>query len=55
LAADAVLFIRSDAKVAIPHFLGRKEDINTTFFGGPFAIGNIPFQVDTKYAFLFYG
>jgi len=43
MAAVAVLSIRSEVKVAIPHFLGGKEEINATFFVEPFAIPNIPF------------
>jgi hypothetical protein len=30
--------IRSEVKVAIPHFLGVKEEMNATFLTGPFPI-----------------
>jgi len=45
LAAKAVLSIRSDVKVAIPHFLGGKEEINTTFFAVLLVIRRNPFQI----------
>jgi len=41
LAADVTFLIRSEVKVAIPHFLGGKEEINATFFVELFAIRNI--------------
>jgi hypothetical protein len=31
------------ASAAIPHFLGEKDELNATFFVGPFAICN-PFE-----------
>ena len=38
----------------MPHFLGRKEEIKTTFFGEPFGIDKIPFQVGAKRKTLLY-
>jgi hypothetical protein len=35
-AANAILLIRSDVKVAIPHFLGGNEEIKTTFLAEGF-------------------
>jgi hypothetical protein len=46
LAADVTLLIRSEVKVAIPHFLGVKEEINATFFGEPFTIPNTFFEME---------
>lgn len=52
MAAEAVLFMRSDVKVAIPHFLGGNEEINTTFFGGPFVILSTPFLNSNKMIYI---
>jgi predicted nucleic-acid-binding Zn-ribbon protein len=38
-----VLLIRSDVKVAIPHFLGGKEETNATFFTELFSIVHLQF------------
>jgi hypothetical protein len=38
----------------MPHFLGRKEEINTTFFSELFGIEKIPFYVGAKISYLFY-
>jgi hypothetical protein len=51
--AIAAFLIRSAVKVAIPHLLGGKDEINATFFGVPFAIRNIPFEIALNTTFSF--
>jgi hypothetical protein len=45
LAAVPVFLIRSDVKVAMPHFLGGKEEIKATFLIIPLAIRSILFEI----------